>query len=293
MSDQSGPPRENCPAPPSVRCFRGTYAPNGRKPIWAMTGENTGAYFSEMVNHWYTPMMSLAQLEQAHEELSPAAALAELADWPEAQRELRAMILESLPKPAHSEYDVLCGMGVVGPPMREPTPAPLKPLASDLQAQRHISDCHEKINQLQQVLTAAQARITEFDKEIESLQSSFANTLANINDTCRSRGFTAGPSGKSTEDRVIALAQAYDSLQADRAALAERLKQGLMNLQPRKPETRFDAAYYGSSKYLDGHKDARHAAVEFVMQEFQLAAATLVEGAGEETKGEPDHARPK
>jgi chromosome segregation ATPase len=30
----------------------------------------------------------------------------------------------------------------------------------DIQAQRHISDCHEKINDLQQALTAAEARIT-------------------------------------------------------------------------------------------------------------------------------------
>lgn len=40
----------------------------------------------------------------------------------------------------------------------------------------------------------------------------FSSAFANINDTCRARGFTAGPSGKSTEDRVIALAQAYDAL---------------------------------------------------------------------------------
>lgn len=44
-------------------------------------------------------------------------------------------------------------------------------------------------------------------------RADFSSTLCNINDTCRARGFEAGPSGTSTEDRVIALAQAYDALQ--------------------------------------------------------------------------------
>jgi hypothetical protein len=172
MNDQSGPPRENCPAPPSVRCFRGTYAPNGRKPIWAMTGENTGVYFSEIVNHWYTAMMSLAQLEQTHTELSPADALAELADWPEAQRELRAMILESLPKPAHSEYDVLCGMGVVGPPMRDPTPAPLKPASGE---ERRPSDLEIIAGALQPNYSNDMELVDECLCKISSLQQSEAD----------------------------------------------------------------------------------------------------------------------
>jgi hypothetical protein len=54
----------------------------------------------------------------------------------------------------------------------------------------------------------------------EADATDFANPLCNINDTCRIRGFTAGPSGESTEDRVIALAQAYDALK-ERCELLE------------------------------------------------------------------------
>jgi hypothetical protein len=59
----------------------------------------------------------------------------------------------------------------------------------------------------------AQLEAAELARQNE--QPDFSNTFANINDTCRARGFEAGPSGHSTEDRVIALAQAYDALQAE------------------------------------------------------------------------------
>lgn len=55
----------------------------------------------------------------------------------------------------------------------------------------------------------------------------FSNTLANINDTCRVRGFAAGPSGTSTEDRVIALAQAYDAACESRDAAITALRGAL------------------------------------------------------------------
>jgi hypothetical protein len=46
----------------------------------------------------------------------------------------------------------------------------------------------------------------------ERAEPDFSNPLCNINDTLRARDFMEGPSGNSTEDRVIALAQAYDRL---------------------------------------------------------------------------------
>ncbi len=61
----------------------------------------------------------------------------------------------------------------------------------------------------------ANGAAAELVEKWERDQPDFSNTFANINDTCRSRGFEAGPSGRSTEDRVIALAQAYDALQAE------------------------------------------------------------------------------
>ena len=83
------------------------------------------------------------------------------------------------------------------------------------------SDC--QIACLQRDLTAALADKERAEKEIEQQQYALSNTLANINDTCRSRGFTNGPSGTSTEDRVIALAQAYDSALADAKAKGEMI----------------------------------------------------------------------
>jgi hypothetical protein len=51
-------------------------------------------------------------------------------------------------------------------------------------------------------------------QEPEGKHEAIANELLNINDTCRSRGFEAGPSGRATSDRVVALAQAYDAAKA-------------------------------------------------------------------------------
>jgi predicted RNase H-like nuclease (RuvC/YqgF family) len=50
----------------------------------------------------------------------------------------------------------------------------------DIQAQRHISDCHEKINQLQQVLTAAEARIAELEGLLQRIESNARNALLSL-----------------------------------------------------------------------------------------------------------------
>lgn len=79
------------------------------------------------------------------------------------------------------------------------------------------------VRQEAEKLSAATRELAEKDAEIEQTQSALANTLQNIADTCRVRGFEAGPSGESTPDRVIALAQAYDEARAEVAGLTDKL----------------------------------------------------------------------
>lgn len=68
-------------------------------------------------------------------------------------------------------------------------------------------------------------KLTTLRAEKDSLQSSMANEFCNINDTCRSRGFESGPSGRSTSDRVIALAQAYDSIRAEKEKVEKQVRE--------------------------------------------------------------------
>lgn len=65
--------------------------------------------------------------------------------------------------------------------------------------------------QIRDLEAAAHKRCDELQKERDEAQATVEALLSsncNMNDTLRARGFTAG----STEDRVIALAQAYDEI---------------------------------------------------------------------------------
>jgi hypothetical protein len=80
-------------------------------------------------------------------------------------------------------------------------------LISDWRREREQKASHE--------LAALRAEVQRVKAAAtEEAAERFASTLANINDTCRARGFNAGPSGRSTEDRVIGMAQAVDDLRA-------------------------------------------------------------------------------
>jgi hypothetical protein len=124
-----------------------------------------------------------------------------------------------------------------------------------------LADEEDAHQETLQMLTAAEARIAELEGERDEVLA-----------ICQKHEMGAG----TIVDRVARMGIVYEkwrdachALQADRAALAERIR-GI--------EHPSDVTYHDNKRCW---KDAL------------AAAASLVEGAGEETKGDSDHARPE
>ena len=104
----------------SVRVFRYGYRFPGcpRKQMWAMWSEGQGIYFDDLNKITLQSAFTISELRQSseREELTPEAALAELASWPEGQAELRRIFAEwpasepwpfVYPSGFKAEYDAL------------------------------------------------------------------------------------------------------------------------------------------------------------------------------------------
>jgi hypothetical protein len=95
-------PLQPAPQPASVRCFKF----HGGPCLWAMSGEHEGQFFDyqptrqfRSINQSFISLSSLIAASDC-QPITPAAALAELADWPEARRELAAMLGDQPAPPA-------------------------------------------------------------------------------------------------------------------------------------------------------------------------------------------------
>lgn len=122
-----------------------------------------------------------------------------------------------------------------------------------------------ELTRLRAYATTAAARVAELEGEIRQLEhtvGALRSGNANINDTCRSRGFDAGPSGRTTEDRVIALAQAYDKAEATLATSQSALGEEVREHDKTKDRMReIVKAHDSLATKLDAHHDgyeARH-----------------------------------
>jgi hypothetical protein len=244
-------PLQPAPQPASVRCFKF----HGGPCLWAMSGEHEGQFFDYQPTHQFRSIdqsfISLSSLIAASDcqPITPAAALAELADWPEAQAELRAMMGEEPAPPA----SVPAGNGLalaaklvcqsIGV---SDECAPIDLLEAVEQVKSDLSLCRTHRERLRQALQAAEARAREAEGEAmkwRGLWSAYRQTEPQE----QTRGVIFGELDhhwrEVTDDPIAVEARAATSqlrelerqqlhaaqariaeLEGERAALAERIR---------------------------------------------------------------------